>query len=73
MSRVKEESARCQGRVPDELEFVGQTTQALQDFQSHWGQTPLYLEGKLRVFLELFINLLSHYPGGRLRIYPVSN
>ena len=34
MSRVKEESVRCQGRVPDELEFVGRTTQALQDLQS---------------------------------------
>ena len=34
MSRVKEESAHCQGRVPDELEFVGRTTQALQDLQS---------------------------------------
>ena len=34
MSRVNEESARCQGRVPNELEFVGRTTQALQDLQS---------------------------------------
>ena len=34
MSRVKEESALCQGRVPDEFEFVGRTTQALQDLQS---------------------------------------
>ena len=34
MSRAKEELGHCQGRVPDELEFVGRTTQALQDLQS---------------------------------------
>ena len=34
MSHVKEELVRCQGRVPDKLEFVGRTTQALQDLQS---------------------------------------
>ena len=33
----------------------------------HWGQTPTYPVGKLRVFWEFFNNLLKWYPVGQSR------